>query len=203
MQNENGSGDKTLDNLVVIMAIVLFFGTAQVMSTHAPQLVSDLLGFDASYIFGVISAVCVEWGALRLHFNRYARNNNTAKAVKWILLGMSGLCQVYNAAIETGTMSSLSETLKIGFTWVVPNIPLIFIILMFWIGSLSPVRPKTILEHITETGIYNMLPKMQEILYGKGNTRVSPKVVEQLEEILNEQEQEPNNNGANPTNRRS
>lgn len=201
MQENNGSGDKTLDNLVVIMAIVLFFGTAQVMSTHAPQLVSDLVGFDASYIFGVISAVCVEWGALRLHFNPYARKNGTAKWVKWILLGMSGLCQVYNAAIETGTMSSLSETLKIGFTWVVPNIPLIFIVLMFWIGSLSPVRPKSILERVTDTGLYNMLPKWEEILNGKQNTRVSSKVVEQIEEILNEPET--SDNGSNPTSRRS
>jgi hypothetical protein len=198
----NGSGDKTLDNLVVIMAIVLFFGTAQVASTHAPQMISDILGFDASYIFGAISAICVEWGALRLHFNPYARNNSTAKWVKWILLGMSGLAQIYNAAIETGNMAFLSETLKLGFTFVVPNIPLIFIVLMFWIGSLSPVKPKSILERVSEIGLYNMLPKIDEILHGKENTRVSPKVVEQIEEILSEPEQHRDNN-SNPTNRRS
>lgn len=201
----NGSGDKTLDNLVVIMAIVLFFGTAQVASTHAPQMISDILGFDASYIFGAISAICVEWGALRLHFNPYARNNPTAKWVKWILLGMSGLAQIYNAAIETGNMAFLSETLKLGFTFVVPNIPLIFIVLMFWIGSLSPVKPKSLLERITETGLYNMLPKWDEILNGKENTGVSQDVVRQIEEILNEDEPEPSLNGGktNPTNRRS
>jgi hypothetical protein len=199
--NDNGSGDNTLDALVVVMAIVLFFGTASVASTHAPQMVSDVLGFNADYLFGVVSAVCVEWGALRLHFNRHARNNPTARWVKWILLGMSGLAQIYNAAIETGQLASLSETLKMGFTFVVPNIPLVFIILMFWIGTLSPEKPKSIIERVSEKGLYNMLPKKEHLLYGKGNTRVSSKVVEQLEEILEEPENRDNH--TNPTSRRS
>jgi len=168
VQNEqNGSGDKALDNLVIIMAVVLFFGTAQVMSTHAPKIISDVLGFDASYLFGVVCATCVEWGALRLHFNPAAQRNVTAKVVKWILLFVSGLCQVYNAAIATGTLSQLSETLKIGFTWLVPNIPLMFIVLMFWIGSLTDRKQPTLLDKVTDKGLTNMLPKMGDILYGK------------------------------------
>lgn len=195
---QNGSGDPTLDNLVIVMAIVLFFGTAQVASTHAPQMVSDVLGFNADYIFGVVSAVCVEWGALRLHFNPYARNNSTARWVKWILLGMSGLAQIYNAAIETGQLSSLSETLKIGFQFVVPNIPLIFIVLMFWIGSLSPVKPKSVIERVTERGLHNMIPKWEDIWEGRKNTRVSDEVVRQFEQV-EEPELEASGNGANPT----
>jgi hypothetical protein len=164
---QNGSGDKTLDNLVIIMAGILFFGTAQVMSTHAPRLVSDIVGFDARYLFGVIAAICVEWGALRLHFNPYAQANPTAKWVKWILLGLSGLCQVYNAALETGNMASLSETLKIGFTWVVPNIPLLFIVLMFWIGTLGHGKRVGMIERITNTGIKHMLPSLRDVWEGK------------------------------------
>lgn len=161
METKNGSGDKTLDNLVIIMAIVLFFGTAQVMSTHSPALLNDILGFDASYIFGAISATCVEVGALRLHFNPYAKKNATAQWVKWILLAVSGLCQIYNAAIETGTLAELSETLKIGFTWLVPNIPLLFIVLNFWIGRLTD-------EAQPFKGIKNMLPDWHTLWEGEG-----------------------------------
>lgn len=170
VNGSNGSGDVTLDRLVVIMACILFFGTAQVMSTHAPKIISDVIGFDASYIFGVISAICVEWGALRLHFNAFARHNNTAVYVKWILLSISGLCQIYNAALQTGTMSELSETLKIGFVWVVPNIPLLFIVLMFWIGTLSDIKQVSIVERVAKQGglKHILAPKWNEFWNGKG-----------------------------------
>ena len=203
--DENGSGDKVLDSLVVIMAIVLFFGTAAVMSTFAPQMLSDIVGFDTAYLYGVVAAICVEWGALRLHFNPNARKNVVANWVKWMLLAVSGLCQVYNAGLETGNLPALSETLKIGFTFFVPNIPLLFIVLMFWIGSLGR-NQKGWLDRLQDKGIRNKLPDPKAMWRGRESSELSQSSPTEVVRTNLDEELPKSNNGqekkvVNPTSR--
>lgn len=175
-----GTGDPFLDKLVVVAAILLFFGTASVMSYHAPVMLNQIIGADVSFIFGWVSALCVEAGALRLHFNKAAQNSPAAHWVKWILLGVSGLCQVYNGEMIRGELSQMSETLKLVFTWLVPNIPLLFIVLQFWIGHLPEEG-----DEQPKTGLKNRLPNWRRIWEGDKNTVLSnEQVVGQPEKIF-------------------
>jgi hypothetical protein len=132
----NGSGDKVIDSVVYIGAIMLFAKTADVLSFYSPRILNDILGFDVSGIFGILSAALVEGTVLALHMNRRAINHPPAILVKWVLLAISGLCQVFDGYITTGQAAQMSDTLKATLAYGVPNIPLIVLALIFAIGRL-------------------------------------------------------------------
>lgn len=170
-----GTGDPFLDRLVVIAAILLFSATASVMSYHAPDMLNQIIGADVSYVFGIVSALCVEAGALRLHFNKRAQKVPAAHWVKWILLAVSGLCQVYNGEIETGNISNMSETLKLMFTWLVPNIPLLFIVLQFWVGHLPDEDEEVAEARQPQVGLKKRLSRLWN---GDKENTVLPPIVQ-------------------------
>lgn len=191
--NKNGSGDKFLDFAVLGAAVFLFVRTADVLSYFSPSILNDILGFNVNIIYGVGCAVLVEGVALALHFNRRAKLSSTAQNVKWALLAISGACQVFDGFVITNTLAQQTETMRAVFSYGVPLIPLFILVMVFGIGHLPEedevvVRPRV--------GVRNHL---RNIWYGEENTRVSPKVVRQLEQV-EEPELEAVGNGANPTN---
>src|SRR5262245_46921777 len=107
-----GSGDKVLDWGVVVAALILFAKTADVLSFFSPAILNDILGFDVSLIYGIVCATLVEGLALALHFNRRAALSSSAQVVMWVLVAISGLCQVYDGFITTGSMAQMSDTMK-------------------------------------------------------------------------------------------
>lgn len=138
MENKtnNGSGDKWLDFAAYVLAAILFLKTADVLSYFAPQILNSILGFDVSFLYGSVCAVLVEGAALALHFNSRAERSSAAKIVKWILLGISGACQVFDGFITAGNVAQMSDTLKFGLSYGVPLIPLAVLVMLFTIGKL-------------------------------------------------------------------
>ena len=147
----NGSGDKILDWAVIIIAAILFFKTADVMSYFAPENLNYMVGMDISWLYGAVNALIVEGVALALHFNRRAALSGTAQIVKWALIAMSGSAQIFDGFLTTGAQSSMSEPLKFGLQFGVPLIPLIVLVLLFAIGRLpddgSATAPRIGLKH--------------------------------------------------------
>lgn len=138
MENKtnNGSGDKWLDFAAYVLAAILFLKTADVLSYFAPQILNLILGFDVSFVYGSVCAVLVEGAALALHFNSRAGRSSAAQIVKWILLGISGACQVFDGFITAGNVAQMSDTLKFGLSYGVPLIPLAVLVMLFTIGKL-------------------------------------------------------------------
>ena len=138
MENKtnNGSGDKWLDFAAYVLAAILFLKTADVLSYFAPQILNSILGFDVSFVYGSVCAVLVEGAALALHFNSRAGRSSAAQIVKWILLGISGACQVFDGFITAGNVAQMSDTLKFGLSYGVPLIPLAVLVMLFTIGKL-------------------------------------------------------------------
>jgi hypothetical protein len=139
-----GSGDRILDWGVIVAAIILFAKTADVLSYFAPVLLSEILGFEAGILYGMICAVLVEGLALALHFNPRAALSSTAQIVKWLLLGISGICQIFDGFITTDSVAQMSETLKAVLSYGVPLIPLVITVMIFSIGRLPETQgPET------------------------------------------------------------
>jgi|GEM_PF-4100026 len=134
-----GSGDKVLDWVAFIAALILFAKTADLLSYFSPAILSDILGFDVSLIYGSICAALVEGLALALHFNRRATLSSTAQVVKWILIAISGVCQVFDGFITTDSVAQMSDTMKAGLSYGVPLIPLLIMVMVFGIGQLPEV----------------------------------------------------------------
>ena len=155
-----GSGEKVLDWGVIIAAGILFFRTADILSYFSPQILNDILGFDVSLIYGIVCAALVEGLALAIHFNRRASLSGTAKTVKWVLLSISGACQVFDGFVVTNTLAQQSDTMKAAFSYGVPLIPLAIMVMVFGIGQLPELdevesRPKA--PFIGLKGMWNHL----------------------------------------------
>ena len=135
-----GSGDKILDWGVIIAAGILFFRTADILSYFSPQILSDILGFDVSLIYGIVCAALVEGLALAIHFNRRSTLSGTAQTVKWVLLCISGACQVFDGFVVTNTLAQQSDTMKAAFSYGVPLIPLAIMVMVFGIGQLPELE---------------------------------------------------------------
>jgi hypothetical protein len=191
--NKTGSGDKVLDWGVIIAALMLFLKTADVLSYFAPTNVNAIIGMDVSILYGGISAALVEGAALALHFNRRAALSATAQIVKWILLGISASCQVFDGYISTGSAAHMSDTLKFGLQFGVPLVPLIVIILLFAVGRL----PDDGMEKAPFVGIRNILgPSLNKLWHGK-NAPVAY-ALEKPQEVL-ESSDKKSRKLANPT----
>ena len=139
MDNKNGSGDAVLDWTVVGMAILLFFRTADVLSYFSPTILNDIFGFDVSLIYGIVCALAVEGVALALHFNRRAIAYTPAIVVKWALLSISAICQVFDGFVITNTLANQTDTMKAIFSYGVPLIPMFVLVMIFKIGRLPEV----------------------------------------------------------------
>lgn len=131
-----GSGDKWLDFAAYTLAAILFLKTADVLSYFAPAILSLIIGFDVAFLYGTVNAVLVEGAALALHFNPRAKQSPPAQIAKWILLGISGACQVFDGFITTNTVAQMSEPLRFGLAYGVPLIPLVVLVMLFAIGKL-------------------------------------------------------------------
>jgi hypothetical protein len=160
----NGSGDKILDWAVIIIAMILFAKTADVMAYFAPESLSFIVGMDISWLYGAVNALIVEGVALALHFNRRAALSGTAQIVKWALIAMSGSAQIFDGFLSTGAQSSMSEPLKFGLQFGVPLIPLIVLVLLFAIGRL----PDDGIEKAPFVGLKNMVgPAVRRLWHGE------------------------------------
>lgn len=131
-----GSGDKVLDFAMLVAAAMLWFKTVDVLSYFAPSALSEIFGFDMSYIYGAVSATLVEGVALVLHFNRKAHLVSTAKYVKWCLIAISGICQLFDGFITSGNVGQMSDTMKFGLQYGVPLVPLVSMVMIAMIGVL-------------------------------------------------------------------
>lgn len=161
---KTGSGDVVLDWVVVVAAIGLYFKTSDIMSYFSPTNLNDLFGMDVSRIYGAIMALLVEGAALALHFNHRARLSVSAQAVKWTLLAISGICQVFDGFQVTNTLAQQSSEMKMIFQYGVPLIPLLILIMVFGIGRLP--EPDGSVEKIPFEGV---MPMFKRLLYGSGN----------------------------------
>lgn len=200
---KTGSGDKVLDWGVIIAAAVLFPKTADILSYFSPQILNEIFGFDFSLIYGVVNALLVEGLALALHFNKRASLSGTAQTVKWTLLAISGVCQVFDGFVVTDTLAAQSDTMKAVLSYGVPLIPLLIMIMVFGIGHLPEIGEDG--EVVVEPkkpfkGVKRIVKGLWE---GEENTVRSPKITIGQPVFEPDDEPEPASNGSNPTNRQS
>lgn len=167
---KNGSGDSFSDWAVVILSILLFTRTADVLRYFSPKILDELAGTDVSWAYGIITAFFIEGVALAYHFNRKAQNYAPAKIVKWILLGISGVCQVFDGHIITGTLAQMSEAQKLIFQVGVPLLPLFVIVLLFGVGHLPETEPTPF------KGIKHMFPDFHRLWEGEQQSTVLTQV---------------------------
>lgn len=163
--NKTGSGDKVLDWVMIVAAIVMFFKTADVLGYFAPTSLAAIFGFDVSYLFGAVNALFVEATMLALHFNRRAHNHTPAKIAKWILLAISAACQVFDGFLTTNTLAQQSDELKFFFQYGVPSITTFVVIMLLAIGKLPDDG-----EEVAYVGLKDRLPNFKRIWYGDANS---------------------------------
>jgi hypothetical protein len=161
--NNNKTNDGFLSFAVVIGALLLFAKTADVMSYFSPTILNDIIGQDVSLLYGIITAAMVEGMILALHFNQRATLSAPAQWVKWILIIISGVCQFFDGTIVTNTLAQQSDTLKMVFSFGVPLIPLLIVIMIIWIGQL-PDSPK---QRKPWKGFKHTVNQLPKIWYGE------------------------------------
>lgn len=134
---KQSSGSAILDWAVIIAAVALFTKTADVLAYFAPTNINDFFGSDMSIWYGLLTALLVEGVALALHFHPRARHYVPAEVVKWFLLiVVSGSCQIFDGYLVQRTQSQMSEPMKQVLSYGVPLIPLLLVVFIFWIGKL-------------------------------------------------------------------
>lgn len=172
--NKIGSGIKFADWAVVILAVVLYFKTAEVLAYFAPQSLNNLIGTDVSWLYGLVTAFFIEGVALAYHFYPGARAYTPAVVVKWVLIVISGICQVFDAKIVTGVLNGMTESQKFFFMYGIPLLPWFVLILLFFVGEIPTEG------NYHRRGLKNMLPDWKKIWEGDGeNTEFSPTQVVQ------------------------
>lgn len=179
MDSKKGSNG-FVDAAVVILAILLFFRTADVLTYFAPPLLNSLVGTDVSWLYAVTMAFFIEGVALAFHFDRRAHNHTPAKIVKWVLLGISGLCQVFDGNIITDNLASMSGPMKVGFQFGVPLLPLIVVVLLFFVGKLpedGEARSSWLDRLQNNGGVKSHLPNPKSIWRGRESVQTNGKVV--------------------------
>lgn len=198
MQKKYGTGDGFTDWAIVILSLILFARTADVLSYFSPPLLNDLIGWDVAWIYGMVTAFFVEGVALAFHFNHRAKNHVPAQIAKWILLAVSGACQVFDGNIILGTLSQMPEAQRMGFQVGVPLLPLFVVVLLFFVGHLPDGEVQVVRQ--PRVGLKT---RLDNLWYGdRENTRVSVKIGEpKFVPDEPEPEPEPSTNGAkgNPT----
>lgn len=204
MQNKTGSGVKFADWAVVILAILLYFKTAEVLSYFSPKNINELIGMNISWLYGYVTAFFVEGVAVAYHFYPGARVHTPAIVVKWILIILSGICQVFDGKIVTETIANMPSQQRLFFEYGLPLLPWFVLILLIAVGEI-PSDPHVRTKYWR--GIKHLLPDMKRVWEGDPeNSEFSPKVVEQLEKISDPAKPSPNgekHETVNPTKRQA
>ena len=197
MQVKTGTGNKGLDWIIVAGMIAAYPKTADLLSLFSPQILNDIVGFDVSLPYGLFCAAMVEGTILFLHFDRRAHRVGSAQAVKWILIFVSFMCQVFDGYITTDSVGQMSDAMKLVLTFGIPTLPLIIAVMVASIGALPDG------DEIVRQQRVGLKTRLDNLWYGE-NTRVSMKVG-QPKFVPDEEEPEPSGNGStpNPTNRQS
>lgn len=171
---KTGSGVKFSDWAVVILAGLLFFKTAEVLSFFAPQFLNDIIGQDVGWLYGLVTAFFVEGIAIAFHFHPGARVHTPAVIVKWILIVLSGLCQVFDGRIVTQTIANMPDQQRLFFNYGIPLLPWFVIILLFFVGEIPSSASKK-----RWSGLKHLLPDMDWFLEGDKESTEFSQVTEQ------------------------
>lgn len=200
MQLKTGSGNKGLDWVMIMGMIAAFPKTADLLSFWTPRWLNDLFGMDMSWYYGAFCAAMVEGTILFLHFDRRAHGVTSAQAVKWILIGVSFVCQIFDSQVTANTLSQMPDTMKVALTYIIPALPLIIAVMVASIGALPEVDDSVAAIRHPHVG---WKTRLDNFWYGdRENTRVSVKIGEP-KFVPDEPKPEPSGNGSNPTNRQS
>lgn len=200
MQLKTGSGNKGLDWVMIMGMIAAFPKTADLLSFWTPRWLNDLFGMDMSWYYGAFCAAMVEGTILFLHFDRRAHGVTSAQAVKWILIGVSFVCQIFDSQVTANTLSQMPDTMKVALTYIIPALPLIIAVMVASIGALPEVDDSVVAVRRPHVG---WKTRLDNFWYGdRENTRVSVKIGEP-KFVPDEPKPEPSGNGSNPTNRQS
>lgn len=173
--NEKTGSNGFVDASVVVLAGLLFFRTADVLTYFAPPLLSALIGMDVSWLYAIVMAFFVEGVALAFHFDKRAHHHTPAKITKWTLLGISALCQFYDGNIVLQTVNQMSGPMKVGFQVGVPLLPIFVVMLLFFVGKLPEGdEHKGLLEKLQDRGIKNYFPDAHALWHGRGEVGSNP-----------------------------
>jgi len=203
MQIKSGSGNKGLDWVFVLGAIAAYPKTADLLSLFSPQILNDIFGMNMSLPYGLFCAALVEGVILFLHFDRRAYYVQSAQVVKWLMFGISFMCQVFDGQVTTNAISQMSDTMKLVLTYGIPTLPLIIAGLVAMIGPL-PDSPED--EQVVRKPRVGIKTRLDNLWYGEQeNTGVSGTIraIPTHPEPEPQKEPQVSGNGANPTNRRS
>lgn len=174
--SKTGSGNKGLDWVIILGMIAAYPKTADLLSYFSPQILDDIFGMDMSLAYGMFCALMVEGTILFLHFDRRAHRSDTAKVVKWILIAISFLCQIFDGFISTDSVAQMSPMLKLVLTYGIPALPLIIAVMISAIGALPEEDGVT--QHVgLKQRLGGLSPK--RLWYGDENTVVSASQVVQ------------------------
>lgn len=208
MENKTGRNG-FVDVGIVVLAILLFFRTADVLSYFAPGYINNLIGTDVSWLYAGVMAFFVEGLAVAYHFDRRTKHYTRAKIAMWTLIGISALCQMFDGNIITNNLANMGGPLKTTFQYGVPLLPIFIFVLLAWVGGMPEIgESRSWLERFQDRGIKGRLPSAKAILYGRENTEFPPSQV--VQSNLNVPQQNPplptpangkNSGVANPTNR--
>lgn len=177
--NKTGSGNKGLDWVIIMGMVAAFPKTADLLSYWSPKWLNDIFGMDMSLFYGAFCAAMVEGTILFLHFDRRAHRVPSAQGVKWILIVISFLCQVFDSQVTQGTVSQMSDAMKAVLTYGIPALPLLIAVMVASIGKLpdEETQGKQTTQPKPRVGIKT---RLDNLWYGENTVR-SP-VVRQLEE---------------------
>ena len=149
---------------IVLIAVILFFKTADVMTYFAPPVLHDLIlnftGYDmqTALVYGITTAFLVEGLAIYLDFAM--SNNGYAQFVKWVLIGISALCQIYDGYIVQKITSQMTDSMKAVFSFGVPLIPIVIFALTLGI--------KKNVGNGTRSEFIGIIPMFNKLLHGSG-----------------------------------
>lgn len=160
-EKQVGSGVRFADWAVVILAILLYFKTAEVLSTFAPKNINEIIGMNVAWLYGYVTAFFVEGVAVAYHFYPGAREHTPAVIVKWILIIMSGICQVFDGKIVADTIASMPEQQRLFFEYGLPLLPWFVLILLIAVGEIPTAGRKT-----RYVGLKNRLPNFHRMWHG-------------------------------------
>jgi TM2 domain-containing membrane protein YozV len=205
-ETNKNEGIGMLGWIVILSAFLLYFKTADVLMLFAPPSLNMMLGMNVDWLYGYFNAALVEGLALTLHFHPRAKLSTAAQVVKWITLGISGLCQIYDGQVVTNSIANMSDPLKLGFSYGVPLIPLFIVIMIFAIGKLPDAgvrRPFIGFKHMFKPAFKKLwegdssVPasyQLQTQELPSPEPMLTPEMIRQLEELLVRQS---NGNGHN------
>lgn len=175
MQKQTGSGNKGLDWVIIAGMVAAYPKTADLLSWFSPTILDEIFGMKMALIYGMFCALMVEGTILFLHFDRRAHRSGSAQGVKWVLIAVSFMCQIFDGFITTDTISQMSSELRAVLTYGIPALPLIIAVMVASIGAL-PEDNGTEATSVTKPRV-GLKGRLENLWYGDGkeNTEFSRK----------------------------